>query len=1072
MMAGHAFRSFFPGPARALGERWARDGRVEVYGVDEAGVFVAEVHEDYVEEVRLVHDQEADELRVACSCLQYQIQPRGCAHIWALLLELWWEDHDLLITEWTRVFSLPELLENENEPNERPPWRDLVENNVCSPVKTHDWRLLYLIDTAGLAAENQLSVTLRLQRVLKGNRWGTVKTAGLRQLEVADLGPEDRAVFAALRGASYSGYSTDIWRAPYMSLPEDWRLSSILARKTLQQVCKTGRLGIVAPDGGPPTVPLIWDDGPPWRLQLEFEKAENENSGEISVVGRLVRHAESMELEELRLLAHCGVLVVGDRVAALDTQGAWKWLVELYSHGRLPIPEGDVREFVDALHLAPARPLLRMPADLAWEEQEIPLVTRLAVRAPLVSRRKRGSVPAEIYFDYGSHCVPAGRPGHSIPIDDERRFIPRQLEAEGRAIARLRELGYRQMAAGDEGVGIGLIDSAELPAAVAALFEEGWTIEAEGRRMRSGSTRSVSVESGVDWFEIRAEVDFSGESVGLPRLLEAHRSGEKMIRLGDGSYGMLPEAWLRQWAAFSELGTVKDGGLRLAVTQVFLLDAWIAEQEVSTDETFEAARAALAGFDGIKARRESKSFHGSLRTYQREGLGWFAFLEEFGLGGCLADDMGLGKTIEVLALLVGRRRKGPRKERRPSLVVVPRTLLHNWNDEAARFTPSLKRLTHWGTGRAKDAEAFHGIDLVLTTYGTLRRDIAWLRMVAFDYAILDEAQAIKNRHSQAAKAVRLITARHRLALSGTPIENHIGELWSLIEFLNPGMLGAAASFERWARSAQGSAPEVLDAIARSVRPIILRRTKGQVMKELPPKEEQTLLCEMSPGQRELYDELREHYRVELSAGADDDDLGRSKLMVLEALLRLRQAACHVALVDPARASVPSGKFDLLLERLDEVIAEGHKALIFSQFTSLLALLRPELDKRGIRYSYLDGKTRKREDKVRAFREDDAVKAFLISIKAGGLGLNLIEADYVFLLDPWWNPAVEAQAIDRSHRIGQTKPVFAYRLISQDSIEEKVLELQREKRALADAIIRDDGSLVRDLTRAELEILLS
>jgi SNF2 family DNA or RNA helicase len=338
--------------------------------------------------------------------------------------------------------------------------------------------------------------------------------------------------------------------------------------------------------------------------------------------------------------------------------------------------------------------------------------------------------------------------------------------------------------------------------------------------------------------------------------------------------------------------------------------------------------------------------------------------------------------------------------------------------------------------------------------------------------VLDEAQAIKNSDTESSKAARLLRGKNRLALSGTPVENHMGELWSLFEFLNPGMLGAASVFKLAGAGSRNADEETRRMLALALRPFILRRTKEQVARELPPKTEQTVYCELEPEQRKLYDELRNHYRASLLGRIATDGIAKSKMQVLEALLRLRQAACHPGLVDPIRRAEGSAKVDTLVDQLGEVLDEGHKALVFSQFTTLLSIVRDRLDQAGVTYEYLDGKTRDRRERVERFQNDPSCKLFLVSLKAGGLGLNLTAAEYVFLLDPWWNPAVEAQAVDRAHRIGQTRNVFAYRLIARDTVEEKVLELQSSKRDLAAAIIQADSSLIRSLKREDLELLLS
>jgi SNF2 family DNA or RNA helicase len=392
-------------------------------------------------------------------------------------------------------------------------------------------------------------------------------------------------------------------------------------------------------------------------------------------------------------------------------------------------------------------------------------------------------------------------------------------------------------------------------------------------------------------------------------------------------------------------------------------------------------------------------------------------------------------------------------------------------DEAARFTPKLKVVQYHGPDREALRPELGKYDLVVTTYGTMRRDIGFLATLEFDTAILDEAQAIKNAASESAKAARLLVARHRLALTGTPVENHLGELGSLFEYLNPGLLGRLPALDALSGGRAPSEQE-LALVARGMRPFILRRTKAQVLPDLPPKTEQVLSCELSDRQRELYDTLRAGYQASLLEQVETQGMGRSTIQVLEALLRLRQVACHPGLVNPEWEEAGSAKLDALFDQVDEVLDEGHKVIVFSQFTKLLAFVRRRLDRDEVPYAYLDGQTRKRGEVVERFQTDPACNVFLISLKAGGVGLNLTAAGYVFLLDPWWNPAVEAQAIDRAHRIGQQQPVFAYRMIAQDTVEQKMLELQRSKRELAEAILDGDGKALAELTAEDLRMLLS
>ena len=464
-------------------------------------------------------------------------------------------------------------------------------------------------------------------------------------------------------------------------------------------------------------------------------------------------------------------------------------------------------------------------------------------------------------------------------------------------------------------------------------------------------------------------------------------------------------------------------------------------------------------------------FKGILRPYQEDALGWFAFLKKFNFGGILADDMGLGKTIQVLAWLAGELENG---KERPSLVVSPTSVLFNWQAEAKRFVPDLKILVYVGNKRSGlIIKKMDQTDLVITTYGLVRRDIEILKDLRFNYVILDESQAIKNSNSHIAKAVRLLKARHRLCLTGTPLENNVGELWSQMEFLNPGLLGPRAVFDR--RFTKPIAQE--DKMARNtlkqmVKAFLLRRTKGAVAKEILEKMEHVILCPMTDGQAEIYSRVRDHYRASILATIERKGLNRSRIKILEGLLRLRQAANHPALIGEDGAG--SGKLDKLTTLIKEAVSCGHKALVFSQFTKMLSLIRRSLDNAGIIYEYLDGRTpqARRKDRVRRFQDDKDIKLFLISLKAGGLGLNLTAADYVFLVDPWWNPAVELQAVDRTHRIGQDKKVFTYRFITAETVEEKVLALQKKKREMVSAILYGGQGMLRHLSRKDLDLLFS
>jgi non-specific serine/threonine protein kinase len=542
------------------------------------------------------------------------------------------------------------------------------------------------------------------------------------------------------------------------------------------------------------------------------------------------------------------------------------------------------------------------------------------------------------------------------------------------------------------------------------------------------------------------------------------------------------------------LAEATPDGLRVSRRHLVLIeDALESAAESQTDAEFERRRAALrqfasSGFQGIQPRQLPPGFTGELRPYQKAGFDWLHFLNDFQFGGCLADDMGLGKTVQTLAFLQSLYSREPQTPStdtgsqpiqdlpgavQASLLVVPRSLLVNWQREASRFTPGLRILEFFDTDRVKDTSCFNDVDLVITTYGVMLRDIQLLHGYTFYYAILDESQSIKNPLSQTARAAHLLQARHRLVLTGTPIENSTAELWSQFAFLNPGLLGSLKYFKtEFGMPIEKKRDEAAAAaLRRLVFPFIMRRTKDLVAPELPPRTERILYSDMDPAQFKLYLRTRDYYRGMLLGMLEKEGLNASRMKILEGLLRLRQIANHPLLVDDKfRGS--SGKFELLLDTLETLKAENHKALVFSQFVKMLSLVRKEMDARQMRYTYLDGQTTARQEQVDRFQASPEIPFFLISLKAGGLGLNLTAADYVLHIDPWWNPAVEMQASDRTHRIGQEKPVFVFKLIARDSVEEKILQLQERKRSLVDQIITTEASFFKDLTAEDVGALFS
>jgi len=975
--------------------------------------------------------------------------------------------------------SLPRETRRPTERQQPPLWERLLdharqqtgpETAVARPVARV---ILYVVDAEGSkSGDLVLLVMERPQR--KDGTWGKEKAAHVPIAELPLLADEhDREILPLLQTASrpsssyYYGYSED-------TFPSEVRVPAGMIAMLMPRLSASGRLHMRR--GPDEMTPASYDGERVWELALVVERDASRSY--TDVVGQLRRGDECVDLAVPLVLARGGWLLFPGRISRFEHFHAFGMVATLRQHQRIRVPCCQEEALLTKLLALPGLPRLVLPAELALQEVALPPQPVLKIGPPDQRSPWRASADrpvAELLFDYQGESIPEGELRAIVPRVAERLLIRRDRAAEHAAVVKLAGLGFRArrppalLRGGGAPPGFEIVPK-KVPGAVRALLADGWRVEADGKLYRRPGRFQLEVTSGIDWFDLTATVDFDGVPAALPALLRALRQGENTVVLGDGSFGILPEEWLAKYGLLGELGSAEGEKLRFRRSQAGILDAALLAAEADTDsrvdEMFARARKELARFEGVTAEDEPAGFRGELRPYQKLGLGWMTFLRRFGFGGCLADDMGLGKTIQVLAMLAARRRDG----HPPSLAVVPKSLVWNWQQEAARFVPELRVRAHVGPARASEPAALADADLVITTYGTLRKDVMFLRALDFDYVMLDEAQAIKNADSESAKAARLLRGRHRLALSGTPVENHVGELWSLFEFLNPGMLGTARIFQGVGGGSRPR-PEVVALLARALRPFILRRNKEAVAPELPPKHQETILCELEPGQRRLYHELREHYRASLLGRIEKQGLGKVKLQVLEALLRLRQAACHPGLIDRKRAKEPSAKLEVLLPRLLELREEGHKALVFSQFTSFLALVRSALDDASVSYEYLDGKTHDRERRVARFQTDPECGLFLISLKAGGVGLNLTAADYVFILDPWWNPAVEAQAVDRAHRIGQEKRVFVYRLLAKETVEEKVAALQESKRGLAESIITGDNSLLRELDRETLEALL-
>ncbi len=582
---------------------------------------------------------------------------------------------------------------------------------------------------------------------------------------------------------------------------------------------------------------------------------------------------------------------------------------------------------------------------------------------------------------------------------------------------------------------------------------------------------NTTVSSGQDWFEVDIAVRFGDNRVTLNDIKKAVINKQRYIQLKDGSVGILPSEWFHKLEKYFRIGEIKKDKLEISKLRFSILDELL---ENVTDEgiLLEIAekKQRLKHFTQIGETKVPKQIKASLRHYQKEGLNWLNFLDEMQWGGILADDMGLGKTLQVLAFL----QLQTNQKKGVNLIVVPTTLLFNWKNELKKFAPQLKTLYYYGTDREKTTSDFTQYNLIITTYGILVRDIEILSQYRFNYAVLDESQAIKNPASHRYKAASLIVARNKIALTGTPIENSTFDLFAQMSFANRGFFGSIQKFkENYSIPIDKEGNEAIAVeLNKLINPFVLRRTKEMVAPELPDKTEDIIYCEMEPGQRRIYDAYRNEYRNRLLDKIDQDGMEKSKMMILEALTRLRQICDSPALLNSDEISENESVKIKELVRHITMKTGRHKILVFSQFVRMLGLIRDELSKLNIEFEYLDGQSssKQREQSVNHFQENENLRVFLISLKAGGTGLNLTAADYVYVVDPWWNPAVENQAVDRCHRIGQDKKVFAYRMICTNTVEEKILDLQSKKTKIAGDIIQSDESILKKLDKNDITAL--
>lgn len=775
--------------------------------------------------------------------------------------------------------------------------------------------------------------------------------------------------------------------------------------------------------------------------------------------------------------------VIGETIYAIKSSPLTDLLDDFDAQGNLVLQGTEAADFIqNYLPLLSRKPEVMLP-----ENFSLPEVIQTAGEARYrISEEENGDkLILNLEFAYGDYLVPPHLHDEDVMVEiktpDKIILIRRDMDLEKKTFSEFAEEGFHRVSSTRfETGGEDALDF--ISGALPHLREQGRILEEKGLEnfrmvgsIGEAQLKARAVSSGIDWLELEINFEIDGIEVPFETVQAIVGQGKHYLKLPQGGFARVEIDQIKQLEEkLSELeGEVDEKGhLRVSQFHAAYLDEafridWSHNQELggmihSLRETGE-----------IPSRPLPQTLDKTLREYQHHGYDWMGFLHDHRFHGILADDMGLGKTIQALSYLLDRKnQEGPK----PSLVMAPTSVVFNWNNEAAKFTPELKVLVLTGPNREPLYAEIEKNDLIITSYAIFRRDVEILSQVPWRTVILDEAQNIKNYRSKTALLVKELKAEQRWALTGTPLENRLSELWSIFDFLMPGFLGSYPHFKRKYQQPieVHQSADHLSRLRKRIYPFVMRRLKSEVASELPPKTEVTNLCEMNHDQQKLYQEVLAVCRHQVFSEVEKRGIEKSQVSILTALLRLRQVCCHPELLGPTfrQKETSSGKFDAFCDLVTEVLDEGHRILVFSQFVEMLSLLRNWLEKEKIAYEYLDGRTRKREERVKRFNEDDKIPIFLVSLRAGGTGLNLTGADYVIHYDPWWNPAVQDQATDRVHRIGQKRHVFSYKLITKDSVEEKILALQERKRSLAKDLLSADSAIGKKLSYEDLEYLFS
>ncbi|NUM58630.1 MAG: DEAD/DEAH box helicase [Bdellovibrionaceae bacterium] len=1086
--------SFYIRKQFKLTEINANDVTSEVYGVHKYNV-------------NLKLDSTQKVIKFECTCNHFK-QGFNCPHIWASLLAVEKnakaEDfsskafffYDEKMKEESQIKESAAIQAKDIKNSQEPYWKrslDKAKDTFQSKKVISEFRApqneflkkgFYILDIPSSLSYRQLVLHFRIQERKYNGEFGLLKKSDLNQEKIPffeshdeqeilwDLiGRVEKNYFSKSQSASFNEFLIN----PDQSESIIGRIAEINQLYRLKK-SKTG-MYIDFQQGDVATYPLINET---WYLDLhlfEFDKEDykltaslKNDRNEIKDIKEVIGYLDKYIFFE-------------DSMAYFDSQKYGMWY-EALNLKPMIISKDEAYDFLNTYWLNYTNtPNIYLPPELKFEE-----ISHIFPKCKVILHVTEESTSqiAEVQFLYENYQVDGNYQEYILDLNKKIR-IKRHHDKEIHFLNEFfnispnKKSGFRSEFR---------FFNSQLTEVIEKINAHDWEIFLNKSQLKKAKDLQIKVSHQVDWLDLKVDLKIGETSVEWTQILTALKNNSNLVQLSDGTKGYLTQEIINKIKPYFEVGALQGDGIRLNRIQTLFLKSYIEQDFViPSDNKLEQI---LKDLSELKPVKLSNQFKGELRDYQKKGVSWLTTLSENSLGGILADDMGLGKTIQMLAVLSQPFKKVASLEKKISdkkivvkeddveieqkvektkvlnLVVAPKSLVFNWKNEIEKFAPNLKVFTYFGPDRKDELKNIKKYDVMLTTYHTLRNDIDVLKDLNFYHFILDEAQNIKNPKSQVTVSTKLVQATKRFALTGTPIENSIGDLISILSVVTPGLITESLG-QKFMRLSEN---EDLRRVSKALAPFILRRTKDQVLKDLPQKTEQILYCELSDEERVKYDEVRNFYWQKLNPRIKDGGVNHSKIEILGALLRLRQICCHVGLVEKNKDVASSAKLDLLIEQLQTIIKEGHKALVFSSFTSLLKLLTQQLHQKGISFEYLDGQTKDREERVNNFQTNADVPLFLLSLKAGGVGLNLTAADYVFIIDPWWNPAAESQAIDRCYRIGQTKKVFAYKLIAKNTVEEKILKLQERKKNLANQIISSDASILKELSVDDLADLFS